>query len=79
MKKFGAYEAKTKLAQLLDEVAKGEEVTITRHGIPVAKLIPFSKPATRDLRGLLKDVQKFRAKHSLRGVTIKELIAEGRK
>lgn len=39
MKTVGVSEAKTHLAQLLDDVERGEEITITRHGRPVAKLI----------------------------------------
>jgi prevent-host-death family protein len=35
----GAFEAKTKLSELLDRVERGEEVLITRHGKPVARLI----------------------------------------
>ncbi len=37
---IGAYDAKTRLAQLLDRVAAGEQFVITRHGRPVARLIP---------------------------------------
>jgi prevent-host-death family protein len=40
MKEVGAFEAKNKLSALLDEVERGEEVTITRHGRPVARLVP---------------------------------------
>lgn len=36
----GAYDAKTHLPRLLDEVAKGRSVTITKHGRPVARLVP---------------------------------------
>jgi prevent-host-death family protein len=39
MKHVGVFEAKTHLSSLLDEVEKGGEVTITRHGKPVAKLV----------------------------------------
>ena len=39
MKHVGIFEAKTHLSALLDEVEKGSEVTITRHGKPVAKLV----------------------------------------
>jgi prevent-host-death family protein len=39
MKQVGIFEAKTHLSSLLDEVEKGGEVTITRHGKPVAKLV----------------------------------------
>lgn len=40
MSTVGAYEAKTHLLQLLERVAKGEKITITKHGIPVATLQP---------------------------------------
>ncbi len=40
MQSIGAYEAKTHLPQLLDRVARGESLTITRHGRPVARLVP---------------------------------------
>jgi prevent-host-death family protein len=36
----GAYDAKTRLSELLDRVEKGEQIIITRHGRPVARLIP---------------------------------------
>ncbi len=40
MEMIGAFEAKTHLASLLDRVAKGEKITITRHGVPAALLVP---------------------------------------
>ena len=40
MDTVGAYEAKTHLAILLDRVARGEKLTITRRGHPVARLVP---------------------------------------
>jgi len=42
MERIGAYEAKTHLPQLLDRVAQGESLTITRHGKPVARLVPIA-------------------------------------
>ena len=36
----GAYDAKTRLSELLDRVEKGEQIVITRHGRPIARLIP---------------------------------------
>jgi prevent-host-death family protein len=42
MVEVGAFEAKNKLSALLDRVEKGEEIVITRHGRPVAKLVPTS-------------------------------------
>ena len=42
MERIGAYEAKTHLPRLLDRVARGESLTITRHGRPVARLVPVA-------------------------------------
>ena len=43
MREIGAFEAKNKFGQLLDWVERGEEITITRHGKEVARLVP-AKP-----------------------------------
>ena len=45
MRTIGAYEAKTHLPRLLDRVAQGESLTITRHGRPVARLVPVENEA----------------------------------
>jgi prevent-host-death family protein len=79
MHEFGAFEAKNKLGTLLDLVEKGEEVVITRHGKPVARLIPatpgFDRAKARQAaRGLLEASRGVR----LRGLSIKELVEEGR-
>jgi len=42
MEKIGAFEAKNTLGALLDRVQQGEEIIITRHGKPVARLVPNS-------------------------------------
>src|SRR5437867_1303249 len=47
MKTVGSYEAKTHLPQLLGQVAKGERITITRHGVPVALLVPAGSAARK--------------------------------
>jgi prevent-host-death family protein len=44
MHEFGAFEAKNKFGHLLDLVERGEEVTITRHGKEVARLVPARTP-----------------------------------
>jgi prevent-host-death family protein len=48
MREIGAFEAKNKLGQLLDLVEQGEEITITRHGKVVARLVPARPPRSRD-------------------------------
>lgn len=76
----GAYEAKTRLSELLEKVESGEEFTITRHGLPVAKLVPIKRKATADERAAaIKRMQKRAASLSLGGITIKQLLTEGRK
>jgi len=47
MREIGAFAAKNTLGSLLDEVERGEEVVITRHGRPVARLVPLSARAGR--------------------------------
>jgi len=76
----GAYEAKTHLSELLEKVEAGEEITITRHGSPVAKLVPMKRKATADERAAaIQRIQKLGKSLSLGGLKIKDLIAEGRK
>jgi len=48
MREVGAFEAKNKLGQLLDQVEHGEEVMITRHGKEVARLVPARQVVDRD-------------------------------
>lgn len=79
MKIIGAYEAKTHLPRLLDEVEKGEHITITKHGRPVAVLVPPGVAAEVDADELMRRMREFRQGHSLGGITIRELIDEGRR
>ena len=46
MKEVGVLEAKTHFSALLDEVTSGAEIVITRHGKPIAKLVPSQRPNT---------------------------------
>jgi prevent-host-death family protein len=76
----GAFEAKTKLSSLLDKVEAGEEVVITRHGKPVARLVqPIDARRKMTGKELVARMRERRKGTSLDGITIKELIDEGRK
>ena len=79
MRQIGSYEAKTNLPRLLDEVARGETVTITKHGVPVAVLTPPARSGTTGVREAVAGLRAFRDRHDLRGVTIRELIDNGRR
>ena len=74
----GAYEAKTKLGALLDEVEKGRLVTITRHGTPVAVLVPANRPALPAPCETVAALRAFRKGRTL-GAEVQDLIAEGRR
>jgi prevent-host-death family protein len=45
---IGAFEAKNTLGSLLDRVEQGEEIIITRHGKPVARLVPNAARQDQD-------------------------------
>jgi len=79
MLSVGAYEAKTHLPKLLDRVARGEKVTITRHGVPVAELVPPGSAGKPDVSEAIDELRRLRKGRKLDGVTIRELIEEGRR
>ena len=78
MKQVGVYDAKTHLPKLLDEVEHGETIEITRHGRPVARLVPIER-RSRTAAEAAEALRAFRDKHPLDGISIRELIEEGRK
>lgn len=77
--KVGAYEAKTHLPKLLERVSKGERLTITKHGVPVAVLMPVISHQARPTGEVISELKKFRADHYLNGLSLREMIEEGRK
>ena len=81
MSTVGAFEAKTKLSELLDLVERGGEVTITRRGAPVAKLVPIAHGDEQArIKALIAEIKETRKGLSLgEGVTVKQLIEEGRR
>ena len=79
MRTIGAYEAKTHLPRLLDEVAAGEEITITQHGVPVAVLVPARPRTGLSVPEAIAELRAIRARSPLDGLTIRELIDEGRR
>jgi len=80
MKTVGSYEAKTHLAQLLKRVGKGERITITKHGVPIATLLPVdSQKNKKPLREVIEQLKRFRSEHRLDGLSVRELIEEGRR
>lgn len=79
METVGAYDAKTRLPELLKRVAKGERITITKHGVPVAVLQPPETAQKPEPKTAIAALRRFRAKHALEGLPVRELIEEGRR
>ena len=72
METIGVYEAKTHLAQLLERVENGERLTITRHGKPVAQLIPVTADRQRARQAAARVVER---RNHLGKAPLAELIA----
>ena len=79
MDTVGAYEAKTHFSQILDRVAKGERIAILRHGVPVAVLQPVDSAKGKPARETIAELKRFRIGHRLDGLSIREMIEEGRR
>jgi prevent-host-death family protein len=79
MREVGSFEAKNKLSALLDQVERGAEIVITRHGKAVARLVPaepgFDRRKAKSAADGLREASKGAL---LRGLRIKDLINEGR-
>ena len=80
MREVGAFEAKNRLGQLLDWVEAGEEVVITRRGKVVAHLVSPSLAFDRDRsRTAAENIRTLRRGVTLGGLSIKDMINEGRR
>ncbi len=79
METVGAYEAKTHLPKLLERVIKGERITITKHGVPVAVLQPPLPLRKTEPRKVIAELRKFREGQTLKGLSIRDMIEEGRR
>jgi len=81
MKSVGTYEAKTHLPRLLLQVEKGESITITKRGKPIAKLVPADAAEQKDVKQLIEEMLNYRDQHGpVLGddLTIRKMIEEGR-
>lgn len=74
----GAFEAKTRLSALLDQVAAGEEVVITKHGKPVARLVAAQQVDRARAMAAFEKLKALRKGTTLGGLSWKELRDEGR-
>ena len=81
MRSVSLYKAKTQFSKLLDEVAEGESITITRHGVPVAQLRPAGPQRSQEeIDAAIEALRTFGCRHQItlgEGLTIRDLIEEG--
>jgi len=86
MTSISAFEAKTRFGDLLERVSRGEEIVITKHRKPVARLIPEGRPALSEVREAVRELASLRAETaSRRGARpladkdIRDAIRKGRR
>ena len=76
---IGAFEAKTRLPQLLQRVEAGERFVITRHSRPVAELVPFRPRDPGKVRSAINALKEFQSTHSLDGLSVHRIVEEARR
>ena len=80
MDSVGAFEAKTHLSELLDRVSQGETITITRHGVPAAMLVPVeetgSKPTHQEV---VEGMRALRKRIKPDSMSVREMVNKGRR
>lgn len=82
-----AFDAKTRFGELLDRVAKGEEIIITRHEKPVARIVPEGRRSLLELSAAVDALSSLRCRIAKKGggaawlsdAEAREVISEGRK
>jgi len=74
----GAFEAKTTLSALLDRVAGGEEVLITKHGRAIARLVPAGTIDRSVAKAAIAAMKRESQGRTLRGLSIRKLRESGR-
>lgn len=78
---IGVYDLKNHLSAVLDEVVEGREVTVTKHGQPIARIAPIVQTTRERRRAASARIDELAREVGPLppGMTIRELIDEGRK
>ena len=77
---IGVYDLKNQLSAVLEEVLDGREVTVTKHGRPIARIAPITSPGRVERVAAISALHALgsRVRRSADDVTVRELIDEGR-
>lgn len=80
METIGAFEAKTNLGKILDRVEKGEQILISRHGRPIARIVPYEGKGQNEIVQAMSEIRKVResTKKFSKG-ELQAFVREGRK
>lgn len=73
MREIAATEAKSKFLQFLDEVERGETIRITRHGRPIARIVPDAEARAEAADRAVAAIRAIRKQS--KGMTIEEILA----
>jgi prevent-host-death family protein len=79
MERIGIYDARSRLSELIERVQSGEEVVLTRHGEPVARLVPEKRRRMRSRAAAVARIRALARKLDIRDVDVRKLIEEGRR
>jgi prevent-host-death family protein len=80
MTTLGSCEARKHLPRLLERVARGERITITRRGVPVALLVPPQAAEAADVRAVVEEMLASRKGRMLGDdLRVRHLVEEGRR
>ena len=80
MQTIGSFEAKTHLAALLDRVAQGEKITITRRGVPAAVLVPVAETERKlSHKEIVEGMRELRKRVKPGDMSVGEMVKEGRR
>ena len=80
MEIVGAFDAKTHLSALLDRVARGERITITRHGVPAAMLVPVGEAGLKlTHEEIVEGMRALRKRVKPDTMSVREIVNEGRR
>ena len=80
MERVGIYEAKAKLSDLVDQVSRGGEVTITKHGKAIAKLVPArARKPDSEQAAVIREILEFSKTIKAKPFNLRKAIESGRK
>jgi antitoxin (DNA-binding transcriptional repressor) of toxin-antitoxin stability system len=73
-----ALEAGALLPQLMERVAQGESITLTKEGVAIAMLVPAPAVGRPDVEATVQELLRFREEHRLNGETLRDILEESR-